>query len=109
MMKQVQDEPPSILAARPDLPAGIERVTAQALAKQLVDRFQAAGALSEAFSRAAQETSAASSSVLAADTVANAPVVVAADDLDEVTVVQPRDEVTVVRPRHEAPAYAQPI
>src|SRR2546428_10841223 len=43
MMKQVQDRPPSILAARADLPAGIDQAIAKALAKQPADRCQTAG------------------------------------------------------------------
>src|ERR1043166_1529028 len=48
MMKQVQDEPPSIFEFRPDLPAGIGSVVTRALAKQPADRFQSAGDLSRA-------------------------------------------------------------
>jgi serine/threonine-protein kinase len=48
MMKQVQDPPPSILSARPELPAEIEDIVKRALAKQPVDRFQTAGDLSAA-------------------------------------------------------------
>src|SRR5437870_6431495 len=53
MMKQVQDDPPSVLAARPDLPASIDNLVRKALAKQPIDRFQTAGELSEALTRAA--------------------------------------------------------
>src|SRR3989440_4395799 len=54
MMKQVQDRPPSILAARADLPAGIDQAIAKALAKQPADRFQTAGEFSETLSRASE-------------------------------------------------------
>lgn len=110
MMKQVQDPPPSILDARPDLPASVESLIERALAKQPADRFQTAGELSEALSQAAAETrDAASATVLpaAAETVANPPVAVTGDDLDEVTVVRPRDEVTEVKPRGGLPPYVQ--
>src|SRR2546426_5180510 len=53
MMKQVQDPPPSVLAARPDLPASVGDVVNRALAKQPADRFQTAGELFEALARAA--------------------------------------------------------
>src|SRR5438046_8660979 len=40
MMKQVQDPPPSILEARPDLSAAAAALISKALAKQPADRFQ---------------------------------------------------------------------
>jgi len=97
MMKQVQDPPPSILDARPDLPASVESLIEKALAKQPGDRFRTAGELSEALTNAAGEIGAGASAVVppVADTVPNAPVAMT-DDLDEVTVVQPRDEATFV-------------
>jgi serine/threonine-protein kinase len=111
MMKQVQDPPPSILEARPDLPASVDKLIERALAKQPADRFQTAGELSLELTRAAAETSTADAAVLRAapETVANAPVNPTEDDLDEVTVVRPRDELTEVRPSQEPPLYEQPI
>lgn len=101
MMKHVQDPPPSILTARPDLPAAVDDVVRRALAKQPVDRFQTAGAMSEALSRAALTTDELSASVAATagglDTVPNAPVVPRVDDVDEETVVRPREPQTFVR------------
>src|SRR6267154_5947926 len=96
MMKQVGDEPPSILDQRPDLPVSIDNLIKKALAKQPSERFQTAGALSEALTQAADEAGAAVSAKPApvADTVSIAPVGLAADDLDEETVVRPRNEVT---------------
>ena len=55
MMKQVQDAPPSIVEARPDLPASIGNVIARALAKQPSDRFETAGEFSEALSAVAAD------------------------------------------------------
>src|SRR6266576_4389471 len=98
MMKQVQDDPPSVLAARPDLPASIDNLVRKALAKQPIDRFQTAGELSEALTRAAASVGDFVSATVmppVADTVANEPVNIPADDLDEETLVRPRDEVTV--------------
>jgi serine/threonine-protein kinase len=107
MMKQVQDPPPSILDARPDLPASVDKLIERALAKQPVNRFQTAGELSEALTLAAADAGdAVSVTPPVAETVSNAPVSVTSDDLDEVTVVQPRDEVTVVQARHEPPPPA---
>src|SRR2546423_3998591 len=104
MMKQVQDPPPSILEVRPELGAGLAQVIAKALAKQPADRFQTAGDVSDALADAA---SASESAELAAapPTVASVPVPAIADDLDEVTLFQPRpqDEVTVVRTHDAAP------
>src|SRR5437588_8851560 len=53
MMKQVQDAPPSLLAMRADLPAGVGAVVARALEKNPAERFPSAGELSEELSRAA--------------------------------------------------------
>src|SRR5713226_370853 len=99
MMKQVQDPPPSILAKRPDLPPAVDNVIARALAKHPADRFQTAGKLFAALSTAVEGVSTAPR---AAETVANAPVSPAADDLDEETVVRPRE-----MPQY-APAAAAP-
>ncbi len=108
MMKQVQDRPPSILATRADLPAGIDQAIARALAKQPADRFQTAGEFSQALSRASEGGEAlAGASIPVADTVPNAPV--PADDLDEITVIQPRPETTLVRSRQEIPLPAEQV
>jgi serine/threonine-protein kinase len=108
MMKQVQDPPPSVLEARPDLPAAVARVVMRGLAKQPSDRFQSAGEFSAALADGA--ASASTAPVTAApETTANAPVGVIDDD--ETTLVQPRpvDEITVVQPRRVEPTYQQPV
>ena len=102
MMKQVQDPPPSILAARPDLSQGIGKLVERALAKQPGDRFQTAGELFEELSRVASDPAVAAALPLVSETIPNVPVD-NVDDLDEVTVVRPREEVTVVRSRTEVP------
>jgi serine/threonine-protein kinase len=94
MMKQVQDEPPPISEFRPDLPVVVEKIISRALAKRPEDRFQSAGEMSKALAEATADLV-----VAAPATVANSPVVAAADDLDEETIVTPRqpvDEVTFV-------------
>src|SRR5438477_2537054 len=100
MMKQVQDAPPSLLAMRADLPAGVGAVVARALEKNPAERFPSAGELSEELSRAAsgsRESHTDAPVIAAPATVSSAPVNVD-DDLDEVTLVRPPDEITVVRP-----------
>ncbi|MGZ8847683.1 MAG: serine/threonine protein kinase [Pyrinomonadaceae bacterium] len=111
MMKQVQDEPPSILEARPDLPPEVGKILARTLAKQPDDRFQTAGELSKALADVATEVEG-SIAVGAPATVANAPVAILDDDLDEATLVSPRqpvDEVTVVEARRETAPLLEPL
>jgi serine/threonine-protein kinase len=55
MMKHIQEPAPSILDERKDLPAGVGRVIARALAKRPEDRFQKTSELYEALSSAATE------------------------------------------------------
>ena len=110
MMKQVGDDPPSVLEARPDLGASIDNLIKKALAKRPADRFQTAGALSEALTLAAAQTGAVTSKQVApvADTVSIAPIgLAAADDLDEETVVRPREDVTVVRTSPEPQVFSR--
>jgi serine/threonine-protein kinase len=110
MMKQVGDDPPSVLDARPDLSASIDNLIKKALAKQPSERFQTAGALYDALILAAAQTGAVTSKPVApvADTVAITPVGLAtADDLDEETVVRPREE--VVRNAPEAQVFSRRI
>jgi serine/threonine-protein kinase len=96
MMQHVQDPPPSVLAARPDLPPAVDKVITRALAKHPDDRFQTAGELFAALSTAAGED--VTAVPRSTETVPSVPVSPAADDLDEETVVRPR----------ETPQYAPP-
>ncbi len=111
MMKQVQDPPPPIKEARPDLPEALEKVVTKALAKQPADRFQTAGGFAEALLAGASEpVEVAAAAVAAPTTVPNTPVAPAPPD--EVTVVHAGDddEATVVRPRPEsAPIRSEPV
>ena len=108
MMKQVQDPPPSILEARPDLPAAIRGVVERALAKRPADRFQTAGELSEALSTIASEAPAAAALPATPETVPNEPVKIE-DDADEVTVARAREVVPPVRARREIPLPPPPV
>jgi serine/threonine-protein kinase len=88
MMKQVQDQPPSILDSRPDLPVAVWSVISRALAKQPTDRQQTAGELSKDLADVASADE--SSHIIAAPaTVPMAPV--APVDDDEATLVRPRE------------------
>lgn len=102
MMKQVQDVPPAILAARPDLPKGIGEVVERSLAKKPADRFQTAGELCAALTAIAADAPAVAAVPQTPDRVANEPMKTE-DDADEVTVVRPREPLIVPRMRQEIP------
>jgi len=112
MMKQVQDEPPVITEARPDVPVAVAQIISRALAKTPADRFQSAGALSQALADVAAVSEEAAVLAGAPETVPNAPVFVPVDnDLDEETLVRPRqvaDESTLVQPRRDSQSVAAP-
>jgi serine/threonine-protein kinase len=59
MLKHLQEPPPSVLDERKDLPAGVGRVVARALAKRPEDRYQKAVELADALEDAAKEDAAA--------------------------------------------------
>ena len=100
MMKQVQDQPPSVLDSQSQLPATVDQVIKRALAKQPIDRFQSAGELSSALAKAAGEGTGEVPAVApAAATNANTPVSLpaAVDDVDEETIVRPRHDFGAVQ------------
>src|SRR5205814_1964706 len=94
MMKHMQAPPPSILDERKDLPPGVGRVVARALAKRPEDRFQKAGEMADALAAAAAEDAPAVAAQnldtdrIVIPTAPNEPArsTIAADD-DEATVV----------------------
>ena len=92
MMKHMQAPPPSVLDERKDLPPGVGRVVARALAKRPEDRFQKAGELADALAAAAAEEAPAVGAIdtdrIVIPTAPNEPArpTVAAED-DEATVV----------------------
>lgn len=57
LLQHLQDPPPSIVDARPDLPLGVGEVIARALAKDPSERFGSAGELARAFRSALAGTS----------------------------------------------------
>src|SRR5262245_24100847 len=113
MMKQVQDPPPSILEARPDLPVAVAQVVTKALAKQPDDRFQSAGDLSSALATVAAAAEDPGFLAAAPATVANTPVgMPVLVEPDEETLVRPRqtmDESTVVQSRRNSAPLEQPV
>ncbi len=56
MYAHLNEEPPSLLAARADAPAGLEAVVARAMAKDPADRYQTAGELGRAAAAALDGT-----------------------------------------------------
>jgi serine/threonine-protein kinase len=106
MMQQVQDDPPSILEARPGLPPAFANVIEKALKKKPEDRFQTAGELSKAIFEAAQIAAVSGDLLAAPATVPNVPVAPAIDDEDEETVVRARaPEVIAVQPHRDPLPY----
>lgn len=103
MMKHLQHEAPSVLEARPDLPAGVVRVVQRAMAKRPDDRYQHVGDLVEDLTTASGLEVAAVPPV--PRTSALHPIVVpshstaerAATESDEETMVRPRIEDSSVR------------
>jgi serine/threonine-protein kinase len=55
LLKHMQANPPSLTLKVPDLPAGVEPVLLQALAKNPADRFSTTGQLAAALATAAGE------------------------------------------------------
>ena len=108
MMKHMQEPPPSILEERKDLPAGVGRVLARALAKRPEDRFQSAGELSSALASAAEEESplgaaAGAAAVLDTDRIGSPT---SPNEPARTTVVGDDDEATVVGRRYTRPGAA---
>src|SRR3954451_17444057 len=54
MYAHLNEEPPTVTAARPDAPAGFDAVVARAMAKEPADRYQTAGELGRAAQAALQ-------------------------------------------------------
>jgi serine/threonine-protein kinase len=96
MMKQMQDEAPSILHERPDLPPGVGSVVQRAMAKLPSDRYQHVGDLVEDLTVAAGMEAAAVRPV--PTTSAGNRIVVPTHSTAERAATEP-DEETMVRPR----------
>jgi serine/threonine-protein kinase len=119
MMKHLQEPPPSVLEERDDLPASVGRIVARALAKRPEDRYQSAGELVDALTKAASDPAplAAAAGVttdrILVPTSPNSPAMDTAADLDEVTVVRQRPlehapVTTPVAPVESAPSDFNP-
>ena len=104
MMKHLQEPPPSILEERKDLPAGVGRVIARALAKRPEDRYQKAGELYEALSAAAtEEPTPSTSAVPTAVDTGRIIVPTGANEPARPTLGERDDEATVVSAGHARP------
>src|ERR1044071_5755174 len=96
MMKHLQEPPPSILEERKDLPAGVGRVLARALAKRPEDRYQKAGELYSALNAAAAEAPNVSTGAVAPATSTARVVVPTGQNAPARTTLGERDEEATV-------------
>jgi serine/threonine protein kinase len=96
MMQHLQDEAPSVLQERPDLPSGVGRVVQRALAKRKDDRYQHVGDLVEDLTMASGMEAATTPTVPSLS--ARDRIVVPTYSTAERTLPEP-DEETAVRPR----------
>jgi serine/threonine protein kinase len=105
MMKHIQEPPPSILEERKDLPAGVGRVIARALAKRPEDRYQKAGELYDALTEAASEApSPSTSAVTPAARTGRVIVPTGANEPARTTLGERDEEATVVSAGHSRPS-----
>jgi serine/threonine protein kinase len=108
MMKHLQEPPPSILEDRKDLPAGIGRVIARALAKRPEDRYQKAGELYDALTEAAAETpSLSTSAVPPAVSTARVVVPTGSNEPARTTLGERDEEATVVSADYARPSTGE--
>jgi serine/threonine-protein kinase len=98
MLKHLQQPAPSVLDERKDLPPAIARVVARALEKAPADRYQTAGELIEDFTIAAGMEPAGVSASGSQPALEPPPVPLAADEVDEETVVRRRATRPMVPP-----------
>ena len=98
MMKHMQDEAPSVLLERPDLPSGVGRVVQRALAKNKDDRYQHVGDLVDDLTIAGGM--AATTTPPVPSSSARDRIVVPTHSTAERALAEP-DEETAVRPRVE--------
>lgn len=110
MMKQIQDEPPSVLTERPDLPPAVGTIIARALSKKPEDRFDSAGELAEALADAVIEegtetepafvaaTEEIERNEIASGNTDRIVVPTAANDMPRATTSEEQDEATILHP-----------
>lgn len=112
MLKQLQEQPPSVLDERTDLPPSVGTIVSRALAKLPENRYQTAGALVEDLIMAAGiegPVNSASFPAVTNETVkATTAEVPVADDPDEITVVRPRTAPIAPTPPPPRPVVHQP-
>ncbi|HVG35114.1 MAG TPA: serine/threonine-protein kinase [Pyrinomonadaceae bacterium] len=104
MMKHLQEPAPSLMDERKDVPAAVGRVVARALAKRPEERFQSAGELSEALSKASEMAApaAVAAETSASDDVRSTNRIIVPTDSNELvrdTSSEVQDESTIVRQR----------
>src|SRR5256714_8445527 len=105
MMKHLQEPPPSVLDERKDLPAGVGRVVARALAKRPEDRFQKAGEMADALAAAAEDAPAVAAQNLDTDRI----VIPTAPNEPARSTIAPGDhQATGVTAGHAAAAAGEP-
>jgi serine/threonine protein kinase len=73
LLQHLQDPPPSVLDARPDLPKAVADVIAKALVKDPAERFRTAGELARAFRDALLETPATTAARFVPELAGNRP------------------------------------
>jgi eukaryotic-like serine/threonine-protein kinase len=107
LLQHLQDTPPSVLEARPDLPTGVGEVIARALAKEPDQRYASAGQLARAFREAF--TGATGGSVGQAQAMPPVRGPMAMPPVREATAAPPVRMPEAQRPVSAAPVSSEPV
>jgi len=116
MMKHLQEKPPSVLEEREDIPASVGAVVARTLAKNPDHRYQSAGELVDALTKAAEDpvpvptskSAVRTDRILVPTSPNEAPLQTGSTDYDEITVVRERPVVAAAATTPVAPVAAAP-